>query len=81
MNESMWYAHAVARKKIKGTRGGWRPGSGRKPEFEDRVLRSVSFERDDVERLEAIAEHEGVSLAEIVRRAVSAFLSRRRGRA
>ena len=59
-------------------RGGRREGAGRKPEFEDRVLRSISFERAEMRQVEAIAERRGVSFSEVVRRAVTAYLKRQR---
>ena len=64
----------------KGKRGGWRPGSGRKPILDDPVSFTGSFERADIEALDEIAEERGVSVASLVREAVSAYLARRKRR-
>ncbi len=64
-----------ARRKPSG-RGGWRPGSGRKPEFADRADRTLSLERDELERLEARASDLGVSVSALIRRLVVAYLRR-----
>jgi hypothetical protein len=66
------------RRKIKGTWGGWRPGSGRKPVFKDRVLRTFSLERSENDSLEAIAHRRGISVAEVIREAVQAHLKRQK---
>lgn len=66
----------VARRKVKGTWGGWRPGAGRKPTLKDPVSFTGDFERADVDFLEAIAIKRGVSVASLVRVAVAAYLKR-----
>ena len=66
----------VARRKT-GQRGGYRPGAGRKPEFRDRVLRSVSFERDELARLDAVAKHRGVTVSVLIRSAIRSYIRRR----
>ncbi len=70
----------VGRRKIKGTWGGWRPGAGRKPTLKDPVSFTGELESADVDYLEKIAEKRGVSVASLVRNAVSAFVQRQRRR-
>ena len=67
----------MGKRVAKGGRGGARPGAGRKPEFKDRVLRSVSFERDELEEMEAVAESRGVTVSILIRDAIRAYLRRR----
>ncbi len=64
--------------KRKGKHGGARPGSGPKPIFSDRVLRSVSFERRDLERAQALADRRGVRISLVIRDALRQYLRRRR---
>jgi hypothetical protein len=66
----------AGRKKASG-RGGWRPGAGRKPVFEDSVDRTLRFERRDLEMLEAMATERGVTTADLVREAVRTYLGKR----
>jgi hypothetical protein len=66
----------AVRKKATG-RGGWRPGAGRKPAFEDSVDRTLRFERRDLETLEAMATERGVTTADLVREAVRGYLGKR----
>ncbi len=70
----------VARRKVKGTWGGWRPGAGRKPTLKDPVSFTGDIERADVDYLETIASKRNVSVASLVRNAVSAFVQRQRRR-
>ena len=65
-------------RKSKRQHGGKRPGAGRPPLLEDPVRFILSLERRDVEALEEIAVERGQSIASLVRRAVAAFLKRRR---
>ena len=69
----------VATRKKSG-RGGWRPGAGRKPILHEAVSFTGDIERADIEALEAIADERGVSLASVVREALSAYLKRRKRR-
>jgi hypothetical protein len=62
------------------TWGGARPGSGRKPTLEDPVSFTGELERADVEALATIAEERGVSVASLVRAAVTAYVKRQRRR-
>ena len=62
----------------KGTRGGWRPGAGRKPVLEDPVSFTGDIEGADFDALAKIAEQRRVSLASLVRAAVSAYLARQK---
>ena len=71
-------ASVAARKKSR--RGGWRPGAGRKPLLNEPVSFTGDIERADIEALEAIADEREVSLASVVREAVSAYLKRRKRR-
>ena len=67
----------MAQAKRKG-RGGARPGAGRKPIFRDRVLRSVSFEREDLEKAQTLADCRGDPLSLVIRDALRQYLRRRR---
>jgi hypothetical protein len=63
------------------TWGGARPGSGRKPTLDDPVSFTGELERADVEALATIAEERGgVSVASLVRAAVTAYVKRQRRR-
>ena len=68
----------MAGRRRKGTWGGARPGSGPKPILKDPVMRSVSFEREQAETVQKVADEKELSFAEIVRRALDAYLKRRR---
>ena len=70
----------VARRKIKGTWGGWRPGAGRKPTLKDPVSFTGDLERADVDFLEKIARKNNVSVASLVRNAVAAYVQRQKRR-
>ncbi len=70
----------VARRKVKGTWGGWRPGAGRKPTLTEPISFTGDLERADVDYLEAIASKRNVSVASLVRNAVAAFVQRQRRR-
>lgn len=50
---------------------------GRPRVVEDPVRLSVDYERQDIEALEEIARERGVSVATLVRKAVSVYLKRR----
>ena len=78
--ESVTYDEAVAARRTKGTWGGWRPGSGRKPTLRDPVSFTGDIERPDMDALEAVAEGRGVSVASLVRAAVAAYVKRQRRR-
>ena len=69
---------SMALRKAKSGRGGRRPGAGRKPTLEDPVSLTGDIERADAEALSAIAAQRDVSVASLVRKAVSAFLKRQR---
>jgi hypothetical protein len=64
--------------KSKGKRGGKRPGAGRPPTLKDPVRFIMSFERTEIDALEAIAKERDQSIASLVRSAVTAYLRRRR---
>jgi hypothetical protein len=69
----------MAARKSKKTWGGPRPGSGRKPTLEDPVSFTGELEGADVEALATIAEERGgVSVASLVRAAVTAYVKRHR---
>jgi hypothetical protein len=70
----------VARRKVKGTWGGWRPGAGRKPSLKDPVSFTGDLERADVDFLDAIATKRGISVASLVRNAVAAYVQRQKRR-
>ncbi len=70
----------VARRKVKGTWGGWRPGAGRKPTLKDPVSFTGELERADVDYLEVISRKRNVSVASLVRNAVAAYVQRQKRR-
>jgi hypothetical protein len=70
----------VARRKVKGTWGGWRPGAGRKPTLKDPISFTGELERADVDYLAKISEKRGVSVASLVRNAVAAYVQRQKRR-
>ena len=70
----------VARRKVKGTWGGWRPGAGRKPTLKDPVSFTGEIERADVDFLKAIARKRNVPVASLVRNAVAAYVQRQKRR-
>jgi hypothetical protein len=68
----------AARRKTKGTLGGWRPGAGRKPELKDPARFTLDFEGADFAALETLARERGVSVASVVREAAREYVARRR---
>ena len=54
-----------------------RTGPGRPRLLEDPVQSWVQMERKDAEAAEALAKRKGLSFAELVRRAVKAYIKRR----
>jgi hypothetical protein len=68
----------VAAQKPRGKWGGRRPGAGRKPALQDPVSFTLEVERPEIEALEAIAAERRISIASVVREAISAYLKRRR---
>ena len=68
----------VAQSKRKAKRGGARPGAGRKRIFRDRKLRSVSFEREDLKKAQALADRRGIHLSLVIRDALRQYLKRQR---
>ena len=50
---------------------------GRPKQFQDAVTQPVRMERADVDRARTVAERDGVTLAEILRRGVLQYLKRR----
>ena len=73
------YSSNVAKRKPSGL-GGWRPGAGRKPSLRDPVSFTGELESADVDVLATIAEERGVSIASLVRAAVTAYVKRQRRR-
>jgi hypothetical protein len=70
---------AAARAKRSG-RGGARDGAGRPKEIQDRVDRTMRFEREDLDALDALAAERGVTAAQLVRDAVRSYLGNARRR-
>ncbi len=68
----------MAQRRRKSSHGGSRPGAGAKPVFRERILRSMSFERQDLEAAQALAHRRGVRLSLIVRDAIRQYLNRQR---
>jgi hypothetical protein len=64
-------------KRKKATRGGARPGAGRKPILQNRVGLTVQFDGDVYERLAELSEKREKSIGSLVREAVAAYLTRR----
>ena len=74
--EYIIYPEAVAARKKKGSWGGKREGAGRWPRVPDGVSFTGQIERADMDVLETIAEQRGVSVASLVRAAVTAYVKR-----
>jgi hypothetical protein len=72
------YHPPVAARKAKSGWGGRRPGAGRKPILKDPVTVTNDIERADIEVLEAIAEERDVSVASLIRKAVTTYVKRHR---
>ena len=72
----MRYTPRVAAKKSR--RGGFRPGSGRKPILKDRASLKISLDGETYDRLAEAAEKLEISMAGLVREAVEAYLSKSR---
>ena len=68
----------MTEQKSKGKRGGKRLGAGRPPTLKDPVRFLVTFERTEIDALEATAKERDQSIASLVRSAVAAHLRRRR---
>ena len=81
LDESQKPDHAsdMAKRKPSGL-GGWRPGAGRKPTLHDPVSFTGEIERVDMDVLQVIAERREVSIASLVRAAVTAYVKRQRRR-
>ena len=60
--------------------GGRRKGAGRPSVFKDPVNRWVRLERADAEAVEKLARDRGVSLSELIRRALRSYLGRQKRR-
>ena len=71
------HAPEMAKKKPSG-RGGWRPGAGRKPTLIDPVSFTGELERADIDVLQTIADQRDVSIASLVRAAVTAYVKRQK---
>ncbi len=67
----------AARKKTKGTYGGWRPGSGRKPVVTDARKFSLTLAQATLDGLGKLADDEGLPLAVYVRRTLAQHVARR----
>lgn|GEM_PF-4070780 len=67
----------MARRKTKGSWGGWRPKAGRKPELVNPVRFTVDIEGQDFTALEALAAKDGISRGAAVREAIRGYLARR----
>ena len=74
----MGYIGFVAAKKE--NRGGYRPGSGRKPILSDPKAIKVSLDGDTYDHLAETAEERGTSIGALVREAIEAYLPKRRRR-
>lgn len=54
-----------------------RKKGGRPRQFQDPVTQPIRMERSEQERAERLAERDGVSLAQILRKAVNFYLKKR----
>jgi hypothetical protein len=70
------YAETVTKKK--STRGGSRPGAGRKPILRDRVGLTVHVDGEQYDQLAKMAEEKQQSLGSLVREAITTYLKRRK---
>ena len=73
-SDSATLSNVAARKKT--GRGGAREGAGRPRRVKDPVRFTLDFERPHFEALEALAGEREDSVAEVVRKAVEAYLKR-----
>ncbi len=64
----------------KSRRGGFRPGSGRKPILSEPKAIKVSLDGETYDRLADAAEKREISMAGLVREAVEAYLTKRRSK-
>ena len=60
--------------------GGQRRGAGRKPLVKDPIRLTARIEREEMEQLEELAEDEGISVSQLVRRLIRQHLRRRGSR-
>ena len=67
----------MAASKSPSRKGGRRKGAGRKPILSESAKVTFDLERDDLDAVAAIAEQDGVSVAQVLRDAVRALLKRR----
>ena len=78
--DGLIYDGEMAARRRKKTWGGRRPGAGRKPTLHEPASFTGDIERADLDTLEALAEQRGVSVASLVRAAVSAYVKRQKRR-
>ena len=64
----------------KGTWGGRRKGAGRPAVLSDPVDCWIRLERTDAEAAEELAANRGISLSELMRRALRSYLKRQKRR-
>ena len=64
----------------KTTWGGRREGAGRPRVLKEPVDRWVRLEREDAEAAEELAKRRGISLSELIRRALRSYLGRQKRR-
>lgn len=57
-------------------RGGARPGAGRKRLVEEPERVAIDIERSDLDTLREVAEARGTSVAALIRKAISQYLTR-----
>ena len=70
----------MARGKKKATWGGRREGAGRPARLVEPVDRWVRMERTDAEAAEQLAAKRGISLSELMRRALRMYVKRQKTR-
>lgn len=66
----------VARKRT--TWGGRRSGAGRRPKLKEPTSVTLDVEKPQIDALREIAQEEDLSVAQVIREAIAAYLRRRR---
>ena len=76
LSRNTHYNSTVAQRKSTRDWGGVRERAGRKRIVQDPERIAVDLERPDLDAMRSLAKKRGTSVAELIRRAVSAYLKR-----